>query len=255
MNEIATTAEPSLRELTWEEFDDEFRIIQNNRNPDDPIDTFDTHGDEFEIVRKRNNSHPGTVWTYMEDGSGGTMIGEGMHFVNRLGYIITEVPAANGVAYIIDHEPYEPEVIYLTNALGEITGHGPLEEEDSAKVPFEDGPGVVLPYLVEVDGEVCILGNLEVAFKDDFWGDDGADLKPEEEVKAYCEAACAYIRLRLENGMQLLPIDDSDPGRFIIRVAIPLDGLGTRDETRDALARAFGVVAELPDQIPAAGAA
>lgn len=251
MNEIATPQEPRVRELTWDEFNDEFRIIANHLSTDDTLDMFDTHGEEFEFVRKRSNSHPGTVWTYMEDGSGGTMIGDGLHFVNRLGYIITEMPAEPLVTYVIDREPCEPEVIYLTNALGEETGHGPVEEEDCAKVPFEDGPGVVLPYLVEIDGEVCVLGNLEVAFKDDFWGEDGAGFEPEEEVKAYCEAACDYIAPRLENGMQLLPIDCGDPGRFIIRVSVPLDGLETRDEARNALAAAFGVVAELPDKIPA----
>lgn len=251
MNEIATPLEPRVRELTWEEFNDEFRIIANHLGADDTLDMFDTHGEEFEFVRKRSNSHPGTVWTYMEDGSGGTMIGDGLHFVNRLGYIITETPAEPLVTYVIDREPCEPEVIYLTNALGEETGHGPVEEEDCAKVPFEDGPGVVLPYLAEIDGEVCVLGNLEVAFKDEFWGDDGADLKPEEEVKTYCEAACDYIRPRLEEGMQLLQIDGDDPGRFIVRIVIPLKGLKNHEEVREALARAFGAAAELPDEIPA----
>lgn len=96
----------NARELTWEEFEREFRPIKNYLAADAPLDgtMFETYGDEMEFVKNSSNSHPGTVWTFMDDGKGGTMIGDGLHFVNRLGYVVTEVPAEPGVTYVIDHD-------------------------------------------------------------------------------------------------------------------------------------------------------
>lgn len=140
------------------------------------------------------------------------------------------------------------EVIYLTNACGEETGYGTLllEEADYAKVAFEEGPGAVLTYIVEINGVAYVLGNLEVAYKDAFWGDDGAGFCTEHETRVYCEAANECIVARLKDGMRLLSLDEGAPGRIIIRVAIPLDRLADSEETNNALRQVFGDMINLP---------
>ncbi|OIQ72192.1 hypothetical protein GALL_461880 [mine drainage metagenome] len=106
----------------------------------------------------------------------------------------------------------------------------------------------MLPYIIEIAGRAYVLGNLEIPFADDFWGEAASDFEPESEVRAYCEAARTYIRPRLASVHGILPpIDEGMPARFVVGVAIPLDGLADRSATRMALTQAFGVVADLPD--------
>ena len=140
------------------------------------------------------------------------------------------------------------QVIYLTNALGELTGHGTLcpTDDDLAKVPFEAGPGHVLPYLVEIDHRRFVLGNLEIAYRDEFWGSTAAEYEPERMVRAYCEALCEDARSRLLPGMNLLPIDETMEGRLVVGVAIDLNDCPNRKATFDALARVYGRFADLP---------
>ncbi len=172
-----------------------------------------------------------------------------------IGPVTMEVTCEHGkkTVSVGDPDGDEPEVIYLTSATGEETGYGKIELNDAAyaKVAFEQGPGCVLPYIVEIDGIAHVLGNLEVAHKDVFWGEDGGDFQSEDETRAYCQAACDYIRTRLTSGMQLLSLDEGMPGRIIVRVAIELDGLSDSEATSKALRQAFGEMAELPDVVPA----
>ena len=143
----------------------------------------------------------------------------------------------------------EVTVTYLTNACGEDTGHGTLtlKKSDYAKVAFEQGPGCVLPYIAQINNSKYVLGNLEVAHQDEFWGDDGKDFDTEETVRAYCETACEYIRPRLTAGLLLLPLDEGDPGRIIIQVAVPLSDLADSEATANALNQAFGKFVDLPE--------
>ena len=144
-------------------------------------------------------------------------------------------------------DPDEPT--YLTNACGEDTGNSatPLTDSDYAKLPVERGPGYVLTYLVEIAGERCVLGNLEVVYKHSWWSGDDADYRSESEVRAYCEAACDNIRSRLTEGAKLLPIYDDQCGRMIISVAIPLNQMSSEEDTLETLTRVFGSHADLAD--------
>jgi hypothetical protein len=45
---------------------------------------------------------PACVWTYMDDGDRGTMLGDGMHFVNRLFYVLTAKPCPPGDQIEVD---------------------------------------------------------------------------------------------------------------------------------------------------------
>jgi hypothetical protein len=140
-------------------------------------------------------------------------------------------------------------VIYLTNACGEETGYGSgCSQDEVDKVPFEDGPGVVLPYLVQVGGRKYVLGNLEVSYKD-VWLEPGDDYLTQESVNRYSDTLSAFIEPRLAEmvGARLLPHNKEMPGRVAIGVAIPLDSIIDRDDARQKLALAFGNAANLCD--------
>lgn len=100
MQEAQQQASHRMREMTWDEFASEFRPFIDLENETFMMFT----RNEWEQLKERSNSHPGTVWTLMDDGEGGTFIGDGLHYVNALHWHITEVPAEPGVTYIVDHE-------------------------------------------------------------------------------------------------------------------------------------------------------
>jgi len=159
--------------------------------------------------------------------------------------------AAYGLAEYEDHalnvksQQQQLEVVYLANATGDCTGYGTLQvtDEDLDKVPFERGPGCVLSYLAEIAGRKYVMGNLEVAFKDDFWGEDGNDFDPESEVREYCEGVLAFINPRVVQGELCLPLDAGDPGRLIVQVAVPIESIADRTKALERISAIFGTAA------------
>lgn len=101
-----------MKEITWEQFEQQYFPMQNH------IDTnasfggymFETYGAEYDHVMFVYNQKPECVWTVMAD-TGNVDITSGLHFVNRLGYIITEAPADDDFINVIDedYEEDEPE--------------------------------------------------------------------------------------------------------------------------------------------------
>lgn len=76
--------------MTYEEWLEKFKPMKNPTDPDAPFDgcLIDTSKEEMAFVAEQNRLK---VWTLLE--SDGVMhIGEGVHFVNRMGYFVTEVP-------------------------------------------------------------------------------------------------------------------------------------------------------------------
>lgn len=85
------TASPT--QLTWDEFVVRFRP---KKNPIDPNASYEgclleTYGEEGTFVSLMNEMAPETVWTLVEDDDGNLVVVDGMHWVNRLGYFVTEV--------------------------------------------------------------------------------------------------------------------------------------------------------------------
>lgn len=140
------------------------------------------------------------------------------------------------------------DVIYLTNACGEETGYGSVELEasDFAKVAFEDGPGLVLPYIVEIHSVAHLLGNLEIAHQDEFWGEDSAKLESLADVRSYCERANTLIAKQMPPGALQILTDDRDPGRLTLGVAIPLKFVTDTDHAKELLSTAYGCLIEQP---------
>lgn len=89
------TAETFI-ELTEDEFDDTYPLIPNhiNRSAGWAIGEtggclFETHGDEFAFVRRHD---PSKVWTLIDGDDGDMYLISGLHFVNRVGYLVSTIP-------------------------------------------------------------------------------------------------------------------------------------------------------------------
>ena len=134
------------------------------------------------------------------------------------------------------------QVVYLTNALGENTGYGTLDltESDYELVGFEMGPGIMLNYIAECRGMKVLLSNLDVFHKDDFWSGDDEDFPTMEEARERSQQIMADIQARLGDDAWLVPLEEGDPGRYVVGVAIPLSSIRSREEGMRRLEETFG---------------
>lgn len=89
-----------LIELSEDAFAALFRPVANHINPNASFDwgagygtLFETYGEEVQYVRSQDSSK---VWTLCS-GDGGDFVISGVHFVNRLGYFITDVAVPEGI--------------------------------------------------------------------------------------------------------------------------------------------------------------
>ena len=88
----------AMRRMNFEKWWDKFKPTGTPANPCGPSmgdapRGFETFGADLETVRKANEANPDTVWTLVDDGTRWGSIIPGMHWVNRMGYFITEVAA------------------------------------------------------------------------------------------------------------------------------------------------------------------
>jgi hypothetical protein len=78
------------------EWEEQYRPIPNHldsnaswQDEDGVGVMFETYGEEVEFVKSQDTN---CIWTYYDDGEGGTHVIAGWHLINRIGYFITEVP-------------------------------------------------------------------------------------------------------------------------------------------------------------------
>lgn len=100
--------------LDWEqELDDweaKYKPIynQNNDNPLWEDFKFETYGDDLAFVLAQDPRH---VWTLVEGDDGNLYIVDGLHYVNRLNYVVTDLPFEGEFLevpyYIFDEENEE----------------------------------------------------------------------------------------------------------------------------------------------------
>jgi hypothetical protein len=78
------------KRINIETFDEAYKPRKNHLVEGAPFGgwMYETFGKEYEFVKAQPDN---TIWTVL-DVEGGTIISQGWHFVNRLGYIITEIP-------------------------------------------------------------------------------------------------------------------------------------------------------------------
>lgn len=129
-----------------------------------------------------------------------------------------------------------PAITFLTNSGGE-HNEDDLPEVVVKQVPFEDGPGDVRPYLVRIERDYYVLGNLEVSYQYPIW--DGLELPTQDVVTKACEAAISHMRAKSAPGVIVYPLDFDDmPGRCVISVALPVRE-DSRATMKERLANAF----------------
>lgn len=86
-------------ELEENKFFDKFKPMKNEIGTHEGFGgyMFETSGEEMEYVRKIYSENPDRVWTLHDN----FIIGNGLHYVNRLGYLITEIPCESDTDYEI----------------------------------------------------------------------------------------------------------------------------------------------------------
>jgi len=98
-------------EMTMEEWEATFKPIPNHIDSNASFQDesgkgimFETYGEEYAFVNSQED--PAYIWTYGDGDDGGSYIWNGYHYINRLGYFITEVPCPADVEIQIKVSSY-----------------------------------------------------------------------------------------------------------------------------------------------------
>lgn len=98
--------------MTMEEWEATYKPIINHlddnasfQNEDDEGIMFETYGEELDFVKSQPIEN---IWTYHHGDSNSSYLANGYGFVNRLGYMITEIPCPpdTDVYVIVQEENY-----------------------------------------------------------------------------------------------------------------------------------------------------
>ncbi len=92
----------TLIEISEDQFASQYKPIANHLNPNASFDwgdgfgtLFETYGEELAFVFQQDSLN---VWTIVDGDDGDLYVISGLHFVNRLGYVISRVPVAEQLA-------------------------------------------------------------------------------------------------------------------------------------------------------------
>ena len=87
-----------MTQITVEQFYNDYQPLKNPFYENASWDgcMLETYGKELEHVKTVFQYAPRRVWTVL-DCDGKTILASGFHFVNRIGYVITENPAPEGL--------------------------------------------------------------------------------------------------------------------------------------------------------------
>lgn len=83
-----------MRRTQFEIWADTFKPQKNTLDKNAGVDgcLFESFGAEFAHVKSVLESEPDRVWTLVESDSGKWYVSQGFHRVNRVGYLISELP-------------------------------------------------------------------------------------------------------------------------------------------------------------------
>lgn len=87
-------------ELTEDQFAEQYPLLLNHLNPQASWGgeqggcLFETYGEELAFVGEQD---PRTVWTLIDGNDGDLCVLSGIHFVNRIGYLLSERPVPEGI--------------------------------------------------------------------------------------------------------------------------------------------------------------
>lgn len=108
MSQSQLKTESILVELTEDKFFQQFNPIKNHLNPHASYEgcMFETFDAELAEVKKTLATKPLNVWTIIS-ADGDLIIIQGYHYVDRIGYLITELPAQEDTQYNIAPEEFD----------------------------------------------------------------------------------------------------------------------------------------------------
>ena len=97
----------TFREISWEEFVAEFKPLKNDVSNTDTYDgyMFETYGADYMAVKTMFALDKNKVWTLLSEDNT-TWISSGLHWVNRMGYFLTEIPCPADVEIEADKGTY-----------------------------------------------------------------------------------------------------------------------------------------------------
>jgi hypothetical protein len=98
--------EPKYVEMMVDDWDRKFKPVTNYGGDAgaEGQEFYETFGSEYAEVLKAHKKDPRTVWTRL-DADGTDVIANGLHWVNRVAYYITKVPAAKNTNYDVHFDP------------------------------------------------------------------------------------------------------------------------------------------------------
>jgi len=181
----------TLIEITEDEFDTGYPLRTNHLNPHASWAfgeaggcLFETFGEELDFVRCQD---PATVWTLVDGEDGDQYLLSGIHFVNRLGYLVslTAVPEGVEIQVRIPMQVEESEAdINCT-------------DETRSRIPHTPGPW---DYRPDEDGKPITNGIVTIASMDAYEpeDDDGGLWEKETEANARLIAAAPELLVALQ---------------------------------------------------------
>lgn len=92
---------------------------------------FETYGEELDYVLSVAKSDPKCVWTYVDGDDGSTLVINGYHLVNRIGYFVTEVPADDESVFV---QVSEPDSLYTAVLTLNIDAFDAEDAEDAQRI-------------------------------------------------------------------------------------------------------------------------
>lgn len=122
--------------ITEDEFWEQYKPIKNHIDANASYDgcMFETYDAEYEFVKESTEKAPLTVWTIL-DCDDKCIISEGWHFVNRIGYLITEVPAQADTGYIIEDLPEDAFNVSNIESIASVNMTDIFDYEKPEEVP------------------------------------------------------------------------------------------------------------------------
>ncbi|MGA2254285.1 MAG: hypothetical protein ABSG53_06445 [Thermoguttaceae bacterium] len=166
-----------LIELTEDQFDALYPLRTNHLNPHatwafggERGCLFETFGEELDFVRRQP---PSTIWTLVDGEDGDMYLHSGMHFVNRIGYLVSLAAVPEGVDIQV-RIPIERE---------EVEDAESGTEDASSRITHTPAPWAYRP---EEDGKPITNGTVAIAYMDAYQPeeDDGGAWEKETEANA-----------------------------------------------------------------------
>jgi len=89
--------------MRYSTFERDFKPVKNHLGTHGTMDGFgfETYGQEMDHVLATHRAEPERVWTVVEGDNGKWYITNGIHYVNRVVYLITEKPCDRPVVDIL----------------------------------------------------------------------------------------------------------------------------------------------------------